>query len=221
MRICPRCGAENTDEGSYCSQCGAIMKSAEPPAAPAPAPGPEPRPEVQTRPQPQPQPQPQARPQPQPQPQPQPEPQPQVDYYGGTERREAFSAPADNHFHHGASEGGQYQPYGTTPPVMPAAQAPLRAEDLPPEFRPIRAWGYVGYNILFSIPLIGFILLIVFAVSGKNINRRNYARSIFCAMLLGLIISLIMAIVFVAMGGVEAVKEWINELLAQMAYSNY
>ena len=32
--------------------------------------------------------------------------------------------------------------------------------NIPEEYRPISAWGYVGYNLLFSIPFVGIILLI-------------------------------------------------------------
>ena len=56
------------------------------------------------------------------------------------------------------------------------------------EYKPISAWGYFGYNLLFSIPLIGFIFLLIFALGGtQNINLRNYSRSFFCSMLLGFI----------------------------------
>ena len=48
--------------------------------------------------------------------------------------------------------------------------------NVPSQYRPIGAWGYFGYQILFSIPIVGFILLIVFALSDENINRRNFAR---------------------------------------------
>ena len=48
------------------------------------------------------------------------------------------------------------------------------------EFTPLSAWAYFGYTILFSIPIIGWIMLLVFSFSKKNINRRNYARSYFC-----------------------------------------
>lgn len=59
---------------------------------------------------------------------------------------------------------------------------------IPNEYKPISAWGYFGYNLLFSIPLIGFIFLLIFALGGtQNINLRNYSRSFFCAMLLGFI----------------------------------
>lgn len=53
--------------------------------------------------------------------------------------------------------------------------------NIPIEYKPISAWGYFGYNILFSIPLIGFIFLVVYALGGtRNINLKNYARSFFC-----------------------------------------
>ena len=48
-------------------------------------------------------------------------------------------------------------------------------------------WGYLGYEILFAIPLVGFILLLVFSFGGtRNINLRNFARSYFCALIIGL-----------------------------------
>ena len=43
------------------------------------------------------------------------------------------------------------------------------------DYNPISMWGYFGYGLLFSIPIIGFILAIVFSFGGtKNINLRNY-----------------------------------------------
>ncbi len=52
--------------------------------------------------------------------------------------------------------------------------------NLPDKYRPLGAWAYFGYSILFAIPLIGFIFLIVFSFSSGNINRRSFARSYFC-----------------------------------------
>ena len=50
--------------------------------------------------------------------------------------------------------------------------------NVPDEYKPISALGYIGYNILFSIPIIGLIFIIVFAVGGtQNQNLKNYARS--------------------------------------------
>ena len=57
------------------------------------------------------------------------------------------------------------------------------------QFRPVSAWGYIGYSLLFAIPVVGLVLLIVFALSDNNVNRRNYARSYFCALLIFIIIA--------------------------------
>ena len=73
-------------------------------------------------------------------------------------------------------------------------------DNIPQNFRPISAWGYVGYQILFSIPLIGFILLIVFSFDSSNINRRNFARSYFCILLLSIIFVGVFIGLFVALG---------------------
>ena len=68
------------------------------------------------------------------------------------------------------------------------------------QYRPLSPWAYFGYNLLFSIPLIGFILLIVFSFSNENINRRNYARSFFVELLFGLIIGVIVVVIMIAAG---------------------
>lgn len=73
--------------------------------------------------------------------------------------------------------------------------------NIPEEYRPIGAWGYFGYQLLFAIPCIGFIFLCVFALGGtKNINLKNFARSYFCVLLLSIIIGIIIAIIAAAFG---------------------
>ena len=60
----------------------------------------------------------------------------------------------------------------------------MNDKNLPYEYKPI----------LFSIPFIGFILLLVFSFGGtKNINLRNFARSYFC---FSIIIIIFIAIIF-------------------------
>ena len=59
---------------------------------------------------------------------------------------------------------------------------------IPEQYRPISPWAYIGYTLLFSLPIAGFILLIVFSFNDNNYNRRNYARSYFCWLLLIVII---------------------------------
>lgn len=66
-------------------------------------------------------------------------------------------------------------------------------DNIPEEYRPISMWGYFGYEILFSIPCVGIVLLIVFAVGGtKNVNLRNFARSYFCFLLIMAILVVIL-----------------------------
>ena len=89
------------------------------------------------------------------------------------------------------------------------------------QYRPITAWGYVGYSILFCIPVIGWIIWIVFMFSSKNINRRSYARSFFCRILLGLIFAVAFAaLVHFNIGGLRTIaRQWnnpyYNELIEQ------
>ena len=69
--------------------------------------------------------------------------------------------------------------------------------NIPNEYRVLSPWAYFGYSILFAIPLIGFILAIVFAFDNSNLNRRNFARSYFC----GLLIAVILIVLFVVLVG--------------------
>lgn len=61
-------------------------------------------------------------------------------------------------------------------------------ETIPAEYKPISMWGYFLYEILFSIPVIGQIILLVKALTAKNKNLKNFARSYFCLLIIGVII---------------------------------
>lgn len=74
----------------------------------------------------------------------------------------------------------------------------MKHYDVPNELQPLSPWQYFGLSILFAIPVVGFILTIVFSLSNDNINRRNFARSYFCGLLLVLIIITILAMAGVA-----------------------
>lgn len=62
----------------------------------------------------------------------------------------------------------------------------------PEEYRPISMWGYFGYQILFSIPVVGLICLIIFSITARNVNLKNFARSYFCVLILVIIFFLIL-----------------------------
>lgn len=75
-------------------------------------------------------------------------------------------------------------------------------QQIPDSHKPISMWGYFGYELLFSIPVVGFIILIVFALGGAaNVNLRNFARSYFCYMILVLIVAVIIFVTIFAAGG--------------------
>ena len=77
--------------------------------------------------------------------------------------------------------------------------------DGPWEYRPLSAWAYVGYTFLFIIPIIGWLFLIIFTFSSKNINRRNYARSYWCFLLL-LVIGLALTFGLPALSSIQLPK---------------
>ncbi len=80
---------------------------------------------------------------------------------------------------------------------------------LPKAYRPISAWGYFWRVVLYSIPVIGWIFLIVHAISGKNRNGRNFARSFFCGLLIAVIVAVVATVAFyvcVKLGLVDAAR---------------
>ena len=111
-----------------------------------------------------------------------------------------------------ASEGQQtaeaqqsWQATGAQSGARPHPQVQFQSDTvvLPDEYKPISMWGYFGYEILFSIPIVGFIVLIVLSINGKNQNVKNFARSYFCFTIIVLIL-LVILLVSVAGAGESA-----------------
>ena len=75
-----------------------------------------------------------------------------------------------------------------------------------PKFRPLSPWAYFGYSILFSVPVVGLVFLIVFAFNGSNINRRNFARSYFCSLLIAAILIVTLFVLGLILGPAVAGK---------------
>ncbi len=79
--------------------------------------------------------------------------------------------------------------------------------NIPEEYRPISMWGYFGYELLFSIPFVGLILLLVFSFGGaKNINLRNFARSYFCFYIIIVIIAMLLVGILASVGLLSGIK---------------
>ena len=65
--------------------------------------------------------------------------------------------------------------YGANPAPV---QYPYPILQVPEDHKPISPWGYLGYTLLFCIPVISIIFILIYSFGGtKNINVRNYARS--------------------------------------------
>lgn len=89
----------------------------------------------------------------------------------------------------------------------PAPEVPRIVETtLPEEYNPITMWGYFGYEILFAIPVLGWIFCICFAIAARNHNLRNFARSQFC----WIIIYIILVCLAIATG---AFSNFVNMLM--------
>ena len=83
--------------------------------------------------------------------------------------------------------------------------------NVPSESKPISMWGYFGYELLFGIPVIGFIILLVFAFGGSgNINVKNFARSKFCYVILLFVIFVVLTAIGMATGAAQSIADMMS-----------
>ena len=92
----------------------------------------------------------------------------------------------------------------------------LRAEDVRPSkasaYAVIGSWSYVGTFLLMALPLVGFVLTIVWACGGAhNLNRRNLARSQLLLLLINVIFAAILAALLLAYGyTLDSLAQFVN-----------
>ncbi len=98
----------------------------------------------------------------------------------------------------------------SAPVTAPSAAG--RTDPIPAQVRPLSPWAYFGLSLLFAIPLVGFICLIVFSFDDSNLNRRNYARSFWCALLVGLVVIIALFALLSATGGMEYLEDYYSSL---------
>ena len=79
----------------------------------------------------------------------------------------------------------------------------INIEDNPREYARaphyIGAWSYFWLNVLYLLPIIGFIFLIVHSCTPSHENRCHFARSHFCLLaivLIVVVIALVAALIF-------------------------
>ena len=97
------------------------------------------------------------------------------------------------------------------PPPQPAYQpAAAYGADAPPpkgsKYEPITTGGFIGIMLLMCIPIVGQILMIVWALGGcRKINKRNLARASLILMLVMMLLTALLG--FLAKKAVEAAVE--------------
>ena len=88
----------------------------------------------------------------------------------------------------------------------------MSENNIPSEYKPISMWGYFGYEILFSIPVIGFICLIIMSFAAGNKNVKNFARSYFCLFIITLVVTIVLVAIALATGAIESLDDIFSSL---------
>ena len=87
------------------------------------------------------------------------------------------------------------KPMGVKAPVKTAPTTKADTGKQPSAGSPYAVMGvgsYVGASLLMSIPVIGWIICIIWALGGcNNRNKRNYARAVLIFMIIGVLVSFV------------------------------
>lgn len=98
-----------------------------------------------------------------------------------------------------------HEPIVATSMEFPHKSGGITEENLPEHLRPISPWAYFGLQLLYAVPIVGFIFLIIFSFKKSNINRRNFTRSYWCAyIILGIIAAIALVLVLIFGAGASA-----------------
>lgn len=114
---------------------------------------------------------------------------------------------------------------GQQPTPVYAAPAAGQIETPPPagsRYAPISTGGFIGIFLLMLIPVVNFILLIVWACGGcRKVNQSNLAKAMLVLMLIGAALTLILGIVFwgmfANMGGLDGIKDSVMDEVMKSA----
>ena len=80
--------------------------------------------------------------------------------------------------------------------VYPRSAQPV----IPEQYQPLSPWAYFGLQLLYSIPIVGFIFLIIFSCKSDNINRRNFTRSYWCSLILVAVVAVVFLFLSILLG---------------------
>ncbi len=71
---------------------------------------------------------------------------------------------------------------------------------VPDNMRLMGAWAYVGYSLLYAIPIVGFIFLIIHSCQSSHLNRRSYARSYWCWLIIAAAVFVVLLVLVLILG---------------------
>ena len=214
MANCTECGAQLKDGIKFCTECGAAVPEGKAETAPASETQPQqPQKTEQQNAQPQ-----QIPPQPQQQQQTYVPPQNAAPQQPYAQPQPAYAQPQPAY--------AQQQPAYAQP--QPVYQQPAYAQPAPVYAQPgqepapgpdsryglISTWGFIGIMLLLCIPIIGFILMIVWACGGcRKYQKRNLCRAMLIFMAVSLVISLILGFALKGLvdSAIDTVKDQIGE----------
>ena len=108
-------------------------------------------------------------------PQPAGQPGPQGNYQQAYQERPS-GAPGENYYYRQQPNA----PYSGGPGNMPYNPY---VQQMPEE---ISMWKYLGMMWVMALPIVGLVLMIIWAFSNEGINRRNYARAVLLNMVIAM-----------------------------------
>lgn len=86
------------------------------------------------------------------------------------------------------------------------------------ESKPLSPWAYFGLKVLYAIPIVGFILLIVFSFAPRNKNFKNFTRSYWCEMLVVIAtLAIIFGILYIS-GNADKIISVVTETLRDFGF---
>ena len=93
----------------------------------------------------------------------------------------------------------------TATATMPPPQSAYYGGDMAPakgsKYEPITTGGYIGIMLLMCIPIVGQILMIIWAFAARKVNKRSLARASLIMMVVALVISFLIGMALKALFG--------------------
>ena len=75
----------------------------------------------------------------------------------------------------------------------------------PERFRPLSPMAYIGYGLLFLIPVAGLVCAILFARRASNVNLRCYSRAFLITLAAAVVILSVFSLILFARGQLSSV----------------